>query len=67
MYTNAHDREADERQRAALWLFLQQRGLMGDFIAFYRDLHDVSLTELANALKDAAARAEQAITNHHNG
>ena len=66
MYTNAKDRETDERQRAALWLFLQQRGLMGDFIAFYRDLHDASLTDLANALRDAAHQAEQAIINHHN-
>lgn len=63
MYTNAKQRETDERQHAALWLFLQSRGLMGDFIEFYRGLHDATLTELANALRGAAAQAEKAITN----
>ena len=65
MYRTAKDRAADERQRAALWLFLQDRGLMADFLAFYRGLRDASLTDMANALRDAAARADKAITNQH--
>ena len=65
MYRTAKDRAADERQRAALWLYLQERGLMADFLAFYRGLRDASLTDMAQALRDAAARADQAITNHH--
>lgn len=65
MYTSAKDRATDERQRAALWLFLQDRGLMGDFMAFYRGLADASLTDLANALKDAAERANKAAINQH--
>lgn len=66
MYRNAKDRAADERQRAALWLFLQERGLMADFLAFYRGMRDASLTDLAEALREAAARADQAVTHQHN-
>lgn len=51
MYRTAKDRAADERQRAALWLFLQDRGLMADFLAFYRGLRDASLTDMAQALR----------------
>jgi len=66
MYRTAKDRAADERQRAALWLFLQDRGLMADFLAFYRGLRDASLTDMAQALRDAAARADLATSNQHN-
>lgn len=65
MYRTAKDRAADERQRAALWLFLQERGLMADFLAFYRGLRDASLTDMAQALREAAARADQAINQHN--
>jgi len=66
MYRTAKDSAADERQRAALWLFLQDRGLMADFLAFYRGLRDASLTDLAQALREAAARADRATSNQHN-
>ena len=66
MYRTAKDRAADERQRAALWLFLQESGLMADFLAFYRGLRDASLTDLAEALREAAARADQATKHQHN-
>lgn len=66
MYRTAKDRAADERQRTALWLFLQDRGLMADFLAFYRGLRDASLTDMAQALRDAAARADRATSNQHN-
>ena len=65
MYRTAKDRAADERQRAALWLFLQDRGLMADFLAFYRGLRDASLTDMAQALREAAALADQAINQHN--
>jgi hypothetical protein len=39
---------------------------MTDFLAFYRGLRDASLTDMAQALREAAARAEQATEHQHN-
>lgn len=38
---------------------------MADFLAFYRGLRDASLTDMAQALREAAARADQAINQHN--